>query len=80
MTIYAWMIAYPYLAILAFAFIIYTLTVNLLDETDGMFPRYFSAVTLPWVYAYYIHVSSYLMYGESSLVNLFQYLPKLSLF
>ena len=80
MTIYSWMLVYPYLAMILFAFVLYSLVVNILDETDGMLPRYISVIAFPWVYAYYIHVSTYLMYGESSLVNFSHYLPKLSLF
>ena len=79
MTIYTWMLMYPYLAMFAFAFIIYTLMVNMVDEGDGMLPRYISVAAFPWVYAYYIHVSTYLMYGESSLVKFSQYLSNLSI-
>ena len=62
-----WMLLNPWIALPILAFVMYTVFVNLLDETDGMFPRYVAAFALPWVFAYYLHISSIIMYGESIL-------------
>jgi len=69
MVVYDWMINYPYLAIFSLMFVLYTLYVNIVDESDGMADRYISAVLFPWAYAYYIHVTTTLMYGHSLYVD-----------
>lgn len=68
-TLTTWSIIYPWVSLPIVMYIVYTLFVNLLDETEGMFTRYVSAILFPWVCAYYLHISSLIMYGKSILTN-----------